>query len=98
MDMNIPAQHVLKVEKSLHGIPESGLHWYWTYIARNMTNLGTEWTRTDPYLRYKNEGEIMTCIIILLVDDSFIIRSQSFLVFKEHKAKVFCIESKRAAV
>lgn len=47
-EMGFPDDVVLRVVKSLRGIPESRFHWYLTYLEHHITNLVTSRSRVDP--------------------------------------------------
>lgn len=62
---------VLKVVKSLYGIPESGLHWYMTNLEHHLILLGMRRSAVDPCVLYKGAGENLEGAIVLQVDDYF---------------------------
>lgn len=70
---------VLKVVKPLYGIPESGLHWYLTYLDHHLTRLGMQRSMVDPCVLLKRDKDGLVGTIILQVDDSFGVGTETFL-------------------
>lgn len=88
-ELGLPADYVLKVEKPLYGIPESGLHWYLTYLSHHVDNLGMNRARTDPCLLYRHKDNEIDGIILLQVDDTLGIATERFLKDEEKESKAF---------
>lgn len=53
--MDLPRNMVLQVVRPLYGMPESGLHWYLTYLDHHITCLGM----TEPQPTYPFSTETM---------------------------------------
>lgn len=52
--MGLAPNTVIKVVKTLYGIPESGLHWYLTYIDHHVTRLEMKKAKVDSLLLTKH--------------------------------------------
>lgn len=70
---------VLQVIKPLYGIPESGLHWYLTYLVHNLDNLGMKSTQSDPCLLVKRNGEDLEGMIALKVINFLVFVTMPFM-------------------
>lgn len=68
--MGLAEDMVLLVVKTLYGIPESGLHWYITYLEYHMGKVGMERTTVDPCMFVKRKGGTLTGLVSFQVDDS----------------------------
>lgn len=94
--MDLPSSTILRVVKPVHGIPESGLHWYLTYMEHHMTQLGMYITTVDPCIMarrlwWKIQLERR---IIFPVDDSLILGNAIFQAVKETASKTFMSKQK----
>lgn len=78
-EMCLHVDAVLHVARSLHGIPESGLHWYLTYLDHHQRRLEMERTTMDPCVLVKRCGAEFDGIVLLQVDDSLALGTPSFL-------------------
>lgn len=86
---------ILQVVKPLYGIPESGLHWYLTYLDYHINVLGMTRSKSDPCLLIKKEGGNLIGVVILQVDDSFCIGNKDFLIEEEQASKEFICKERR---
>ena len=86
-EMELKDGYVLRVIKPLYGIPESGLHWYLTYLAHHLDSLGMKRTRVDPCVLIKGGNNSIDGLIILQVDDSLGFGSDEFLDNEEINSK-----------
>lgn len=68
--MELPDDVVLQVIRPLYGIPESGLHWYLTYLRHHQERLGMQRATMDSYFlfRYEQDGNL-DVIVVLQVED-----------------------------
>lgn len=89
VELNLPKEKVLKVVKPLYGIPESGLHWYLTYMEHHTDRLGMSRSRADPCLLFRHDFDRLSAMVILQVDDSLIAGSQIFLTDEDSASKAF---------
>lgn len=89
MEMGLSEGVVLKVVKPLYGIPESGLHWYLTYLEHHMTKLGMRRSRTDPCLLLGTDADGLRGMIILQVDDSLGLGTDTFMEEEERASTEF---------
>lgn len=90
-----PPKHMIlrgmavKVVKPLYGLPESPLHWLFTYLSHRRNNMGTYQLPTDPCLLMKDESKRLHGIVGLQVNDTIVFGKKSFLDLKEKKAIAF---------
>lgn len=82
--MALPEGYVLKVVKPLYGIPESGLHWYLTYLNHHLRTLGMKRSRVDLCVLYRRTGSKLEGVIVRQVDDSLGIGTTTFLDEEGH--------------
>lgn len=89
-EMNLPKDTVLRVVRPLYGIPESGLHWYLTYLDHHVGRLGMKQSRADPcfLMKHREDGTI-DGVVVLQVDDSLIVGSKQFMKMEEEAASEF---------
>lgn len=78
-ELNLPPDFVLQVVKPLYGIPESGLHWYLTYLSHHLDTLHMKRTRADPCMMIRRTDSNLDGFILLQVDDSLGFGSTQFL-------------------
>lgn len=69
-DLGLPDGYVLQVEKTLYGIPESGLNWYLTYLSHHLETLEMSRAKADPCVIFKGSHGILDGLILLKVDVS----------------------------
>lgn len=69
-ELGIGKEKVLLLLKPLYGIPESGLHWFVTYVEYHKEKRGMEQTRADPCFLFKREGSKLQAATVLQVDES----------------------------
>lgn len=86
--MKLPRGKILKVLKSLCGMPESPMHWYKTYVEHQKTRLGMQKTFLDPCFMYKRDGNTLDGILGLQVDDTLYAGATEFARL-EKKSKAF---------
>lgn len=87
--MRLSPDTVLKVVRPLYGIPESGLHWYLTYLENHVDNLGMNRTKADPCVTWKSKGNCIQGLIVLQVDESLGMGTQGFLKEEEEGSMRF---------
>lgn len=80
---------VLRVVKPLYGIPDSGLHWYLTYLEHHLVRIGMEISVVDPFALIKRRHNQLIREIILQVDYSFGIGTEEFFQAETEAAKCF---------
>lgn len=81
--------YVLNFVKPFYGIPESGLHWYLTYLNHHINELGMTRSRADPCVLYRRTGTVLDGVIVLQVDDSLGVGSTGFLDEEGQESKPF---------
>lgn len=76
--------------KTFYGIPESGLHWYLTYMGHHRDKLCTTETRVDPCVMFRRnrDGEVEGAVV-LQVDDSLGFWNANFMQEEESASKEF---------
>lgn len=79
LEVRLPEENILKVMKSLHGIPESGLYGYLTYVEHHCKMLDLKRFRADTCLLFKHDGTSLEALAILQVVDSLIFGLPVFL-------------------
>lgn len=70
---------VLKFMKPLHVKPESGLHWYITYIEHSLTVLDMKRYEVDPCMLLKRDRYELLGVISLQVKNRFGFCDNTFL-------------------
>lgn len=93
-ELDLPPDTVLKVVKPLYGIPESGLHWYLTYVGHHIDKLNMTRATSDPCLLIRRDGTNLQGIVILQVDDSFAIGTEEFEQEEDEQSKEFLSKPK----
>lgn len=85
-EMNLPQDAVLKVLKPLYVIPESGLHWYLTYLEYHVEKLEMVCATVDPcMLTNKHEEGRSVTARILQVDDCLAFGDEEFMIRRNVK-------------
>lgn len=77
--MGPPDDMVLFVVKTLYSMPESGLHWYTTFLEYYIERLGMVRTTADPCVMVAGEGEYIFGPVALQVDDSLSEADEEFM-------------------
>ena len=75
---------ILKVVKSLYGVPEAGNHWFATYHGHYVNRLSIVQSTYDPCLLYKSEP---LGIVGLQTDDTLILADDAFAEAEEDAIK-----------
>lgn len=78
-EMNLKPGTVIRVIHPLQEIPESGLHFYITYLIHHTEQPWMVRSNTDSCVLIQRKNERLTGIKILQVDDTMEIRTQGFL-------------------
>ena len=89
LELGLPKNYVLRVEKPLYGIPESGLHWYLTYLTHHLEVLHMTRSRVDPCVLYRTKNDKLEGMILLQVDDSLGMGNDEFLLEEERASNKF---------
>lgn len=90
--MHLAQDSVLQEVRPLHGIPESGLHWYLTFLDHYKVRLGMSRATTDRCILVRNgklRGEIG-----LQVDDTMFFGEDTFLTWEERDVHIFKVKSR----
>lgn len=88
-EMDLPEGYVLEVVKPLYGIPESGLHWYMSYLTHHLESLNMVKSKVDPCVLIKRTNDKLTGMILLQVDDSLGFGNKDFLAEEEMASTQF---------
>lgn len=88
-EMGLSPDTVLRVVRPLYGIPESGLHWYLTYLEYHTEQLGMRRTTVDPCVFVRRDGGELSGLIALQVDDSLTVGTKEFLEEEKEAARQF---------
>lgn len=79
VEMVLRSDSVLKVMRPIYGIPESGLHWYLTYLEHHLLILWMNRSVVDPFVLHRRSDEGIDGQIIQQVDDSYGFGTEDFL-------------------
>ena len=88
-ELGLEADMVLQVMKPLYGIPESGLHWYLTYLEHHLVELNMDRVKTDPCVLVRRNGQNLEGMVALQVDDSLAMGTASFMSDEEIASSKF---------
>lgn len=88
-EMELGDDYVLEVIKPLYGIPESGLHWYLTYLDHHTGTLGMNRSNIDPCVLCRRTESGLDGIVLLQVDDSLGFGTPQFLADEEKGSSKF---------
>ena len=88
-ELGLQPGFVLKVVRPLYGIPESGLHWYLTYLSHHLETLGMHRATADPCVLIKRSNNEIEGLILLQVDDSLGFCTPNFMEDEERASTVF---------
>lgn len=94
--MHLPLDMIMKVVKSLYGIPESGLYWYLTYMEHHILALNMIQFRVDRCLLFQRVDRLLSVMVILQVDDSLIVGTKSFLRTEDEMSAAFLSKLRKA--
>lgn len=87
--MGLPEGYVLEIMKPLYGIPDSGLHWYLTYMTHNVEELGMYRSRVDPCILLRRDTDRLLGIVLLQVDVTLGFGNSTFFTDEERASKRF---------
>lgn len=88
-EMRLPKGQLLKVVRTLYGMPESPMHWFKTYGDYHRDELGMKSVAMDPCLWYRKENEKLSAILALQVDDTLFSGNPKFLALEMVKSDEF---------
>lgn len=88
-EMGLSEGEVLRVVRPLYGIPESGLHWYLTYLEYHSDKLGMHRATIDPCVMIKRDKGKLKGLVMLQVDDSLRLGSEEFITEEQLAAREF---------
>lgn len=86
--MGIPCGYVLRVVNPLYIIPESGLHWYLTYLHHHLDFLGMKRTRADPCVLMHHTDNCLVGLVLLQVEYLLGFGTEDFLEQKNSLKRV----------
>ena len=89
LELNLSDEFVLRAIKPLYGLPESGLHWFLTYQGHHLNRLRMSKTRMDPCLLYLRNGNRLSGVTALQVDDNLGHGTEDFLQAEEENSRIF---------
>lgn len=90
--MSIGRSHKLRnlpAVKPLYRIPESGLHWYMTYLHHHVATLGMHRSRVDHCTLISRNGGRLDRLVILQVDCSMILGTREFSAKEDNASNAF---------
>lgn len=88
-ELGLPEGTVLEVVKPLYGIPDSGLHWYLTYLSHHIDKLEMTRSKSDPCVLFRRSHDGLDEIILLQVDDALGIGTNAFIDGESEASKEF---------
>lgn len=80
---------VLRILKPLYGVPESGRHWYIILLEYHVEKLGMVRNTAHPFVLVAREGEHISVLVALQVDDALSVAYEEFLKREETAATTF---------
>lgn len=78
-ELGLPDDMVLEGVRPLYRIPQSGLHWYLTYLSHHLETLGMIKSKVDPCVLIRRERKNLKGLVLLQVDDSLGFGDNQFL-------------------
>lgn len=81
--MGLTPDEILLASKYLHGIPESVLPWFITYLSHHMKALNMQESKVGPRVLYRHKGKNLDRMTFLQIDDAFGHGSDVFLKQKD---------------
>lgn len=95
--LNIPPGYLLRVDRPLYGLPESGMHWFVTYHGHHRRSLHMAAAIHDPCLLYtrpclsgdRQPSSAPRGITCLQTDDTLHIGNEAFLAKEEKLSREF---------
>lgn len=93
-ELDLDLGQAFKVLKLLCGIPECGLHWYLTYLAHHLEVLQMQCARSDPFVLIRERDVLIDGLVLLQIDESLGLVTESFLRHEESGSKVFRSKSR----
>ncbi len=88
-EMALPKHQLLKVVRSLYGMPEAPMHWFKTYGDHHREKLAMDPIPFDPCLWYRSKNQTPDGVLSLQVDDTLFGGSPEFLCDEEEASKMF---------
>lgn len=82
----------LPVVKTLYGMPESGLHWYLTYLCHHLDRIGLRRARTYPCVLYDGKDGTLKGLVALDVEDLFGVETEELLNKEATKSEIIKIK------
>lgn len=68
LEMGLTPGYLLNAVKPSYGMPESGLHWYWTYLTHHLDTLNMICDSADPSELIKRSDNRLKGLILLYED------------------------------
>lgn len=86
---------MLKLKKPLHGVTEAGSYWHNTYERFYKKDMKMESFLLDPCFFYKKEGNQLTGMVGILVDDSVAAGAKELIEMEDNMVKRFKMNPKQ---
>ena len=77
-EMIVKKGHILKINGPLYGIPESGRHWYKTYVEHHTEKLKLQKSTYDPCLLFTKTDDDAFGLLGMQTDDTLFVADSKF--------------------
>jgi len=88
-EMKLPEGQLLKVMRTLYGMPEAPIHWFKTYTDYHRDELRMKQIPMDPCLWYQKENHSLAGVLALQVDDTLYSGNPKFQALEMDKSNSF---------
>ena len=88
-EMRLPPGNLLKLNKTLYGLPEAPIHWFKTYGDYHQDKLQMKQDASDPCLWYQHTDVKPSGILVLQVDDTLFTGNTEFLKLEKDSSTEF---------
>lgn len=88
-EMRLPEVQLLKVVRTLYGMPESPIHWFKTYSDYHRDELRMKPVAMDPCLWYRKDNHDLSGILALQVDDTLYGGDPKFQALEIDRSNMF---------
>lgn len=88
-EMKLPPGQLLKVMRTLYGMPEAPMHWFKTYSDYHRDELRMKQIPIDPCLWYRKDHHKLSGVLALQVDDTLYGGNPKFKALEMEKSNKF---------
>lgn len=88
-EINLSPDRIEKVVKQLTGVPDPDLHWFLTYLENHFPALNMIQYRVDPFLSFQIDNKSLSILVVLQVEDSYRVGTESLLRTEEEMSVAF---------